>query len=71
MLLKQLKDSQRHQRQPKQVQLFLQSGGRGSVEPAGGWQFKSEQTVLALLNTEYKVHPEPACSFYFSFLNFY
>ena len=28
MLLKQLKDSQRHQRQPKQVELFLQSGER-------------------------------------------
>ena len=26
MLPKQLKDSQRHQRQPKQVELFLQSG---------------------------------------------
>ena len=29
MLPKQLKDSQRHQRQPKQVELFLQSESNG------------------------------------------
>ena len=43
MLPKQLKDSQRHQRQPKQVELFLQSAAAAASVQSGG-RMKKEHT---------------------------
>ena len=43
MLPKQLKDSQRHQRQPKQVELFLQSTGGVAMLPNGKTPAMEEQ----------------------------
>lgn len=37
-------------------------GGGDGAEPASGWQFKGDRSMLALPDTEYQVHLEPVGS---------
>ena len=52
MLPKQLKDSQRHQRQPKQVELFLQSGKKGQGPRQKNKKDKQPETAIVAVKDD-------------------